>query len=182
MYLLFFLVRKILKINVDYLLIYNTLNTVIVHCTLYTVHCTLYIVHRTLYTVHCTPYIVHRTLYTVHCTPYIVHRTLYTVHCTLYTVHCTLYVVQLVTKIDYIWRLDIFTYTIFYSQAVTRAHVQSTSYNVRRTMYVVQCTSYKVRRTMYVVRMFKLWEAQNFGQLAPQTMQAPGEYSRTWHL
>ena len=128
MYLLFFLVRKILKINVDYLLIYNTLNTVIVHCTLYTVHCTLYIVHRTLYTVHCTPYIVHRTLYTV--------------HCTLYTVHCTLYVVQLVTKIDYIWRLDISTYTILYSQAVTRAHVQSTSYNVRRTMYVVQCTSY----------------------------------------
>ena len=54
----------------------------LVHCTLYTVHCTGY-VHCTLYRV-CTLYTVQR-MYTVHCTGY--------VHCTLYRV-CTLYTVQ----------------------------------------------------------------------------------------
>ena len=53
-----------------------------VHCTLYTVHCTMYHVH-------CTMYTVPRTLYHVHCTMYTVPCTLYHVHCTLYTAPCT---------------------------------------------------------------------------------------------
>ena len=65
-----------------------------VHCTMYTVQCTLYNVHCTMYTVQCTLYNVHCTMYTVQCTLYNVHCTMYTVQCTLYNVHCTMYIVQ----------------------------------------------------------------------------------------
>ena len=68
-----------------------------VHCTLYTVPCTLYDVYCTLYTVHftlyavlCALYTVHSTLYTVYCIPYTVHSTQCIVQCTVYTVHWTL--------------------------------------------------------------------------------------------
>ena len=69
-----------------------------VHCTMYTVQCTLYNVHCTMYTVQCT-------LYNVHCT-------MYTVQCTLYNVHCTMYTVQCTT--DLWWILDLESYVVFY--------------------------------------------------------------------
>jgi len=81
----------------------------IVHCTVYNVHCKLYIVQfyivqGTSYIVHCTVY--NSTLYSVQGTAYIlqctvynctmnsVQGTVYIVQCTLYSVHCTVYIVQ----------------------------------------------------------------------------------------
>ena len=71
-----------------------------VHCTMYTVQCTLYNVHCTMYTVQCTLYNVHCTMYTVQCTLYNVHCTMYTVQCTLYNVHCTMYSEQCTVYMD----------------------------------------------------------------------------------
>ena len=55
------------------------------------VHCTMYTVHYTLYHVKCTMYTVQYTLKTVHCTMYTIQCALYNVHCTIYTVQFTLY-------------------------------------------------------------------------------------------
>ena len=53
-----------------------------------TVHCTLYTVHFTLYVVHCTLYIVNCTLYTVHCIQHIAYCRLLNSHFTNQTAHC----------------------------------------------------------------------------------------------
>ena len=58
------------------------------------VHCTLCTIHGTLYSVHCAPHTVHCTLCTIHGTLYSLHCALYTVHCTLCTRHGTLYSVH----------------------------------------------------------------------------------------
>ena len=57
--------------------------------TLYAEHCSVDSLHCTVYTVPCTLYAEHCSVNSVHCTVYTVPCTLYTVHCTLYTVHCT---------------------------------------------------------------------------------------------
>ena len=61
-----------------------------VHCTLYSVQCTVYSVHCTLCIVQCTLYTVQCKMCNVHCTLYIVHYTLFSVQCTVYIAHCAL--------------------------------------------------------------------------------------------
>ena len=97
---------------------YSVHYTVYTQCTLYTVHCTVYICIRgikyTMYTIQCTSYTVHCTLYSIH---YIVHYTLqcimYTIQCTsyytLYTVHCTLYTVQCTSRIQVVRQHSLFS-------------------------------------------------------------------------
>ena len=83
---------------------HNIHNYVILHCTAYSVRCTVYVVHctlhtarRTMYVVHCIQcttymsYTVRRVLYVVHCKSYIVYNVR---HCTSCTVRRTLYDVQ----------------------------------------------------------------------------------------
>ena len=106
-----------------------------VHCTVYTVPCTLYRVHCTVYTVPCTLYHVHCTMYTVPCTLHHVHCTMYTVPCTLHHVHCTMYTVP----------------CTLYHVHCTMYTVPCTPYHVHCTMYTVPCTLHHVHCTMYTV-------------------------------
>ena len=96
---------------------YHVVQNVHCTCTIYTVHCTVYItLHNlqcalyTMYDVHCTVYTLQCTctIYTVHCTVYItLHNlqcalyTMYDVHCTVYTLQSTVYNLKKVTKCRY---------------------------------------------------------------------------------
>ena len=85
----------------------------------------MYVKINVLY-VHCTAYIVQRTLYSVHCTAYIVQRTLYSVQRIRYTKYseyttrfthsiqfmCILYNLYCIVHIDYIYILQILSYTL----------------------------------------------------------------------
>jgi len=91
-----------------------------VQCTLYIMHCTLYIVQCTLYKVQCTMHIVHCALYVVPCTMYIVHCMFYLVQCTLCIVQCLFHIAKCtrtstlsrdkrVIEIDYLLKYAIFS-------------------------------------------------------------------------
>ena len=81
----------------------------IVHCTLYSVQCTVvYYSHEcgcvnidipTLSNVYCTQYRIR--MYTVLCTVYTVYCIMYSVQCIMYSVQCIMYSVQL--KLIYYW-------------------------------------------------------------------------------
>ena len=64
-----------------------------------------------LHSVHCTLYTVHHTLYIVQCTVYPVHSKLYNVHCTLSIAHCILYSTQFTLNI--ILRIVDRQYTVY---------------------------------------------------------------------
>ena len=115
-----------------------------IQCTLYNVHCIVYIyiycvqsMVYTVYSVQCTNYIV----YSVHCTMYSVQTTVYTVH----NVHCTSYMEVLSLPI---------TYTVELLNRTTgkREHSYTLQAYLLHTFYYIY--SYYIQWAGYIVPLY----------------------------